>query len=137
MAINTHAAVRDVLESSFQEVTKKNGMISFLKSMSDDPKFKYGIKRKDFDHIFSTQVWIKEDDGGHTKFKHRLIPGMVIEYSGHDKMLDPGAANSQKDRIQELVNVLGNEIFQFSKHNWKSVPDFDLAATRCINYLGL
>lgn len=67
--------------------------------------------------------------GGHRKLKN-VITGVVIEYPNHQKKIDPGVVETILNALQHYINVLGNEIFFYKHHNFKSEPLYLEAAHR-------
>ncbi len=122
---------RQDLQTSYYEVTKSNGLVELLHTLRAE-KQKYSVKKRDVYTIFSNcPLWIEAKTGdGHVKFQHRLT-GVVIGYQAHGgENMDPGGAEALKNRIQDHVNMLGNDIFGYTSSNWQAEPDYDQAAKR-------
>ncbi len=97
--------------------------MQFLKAKLE---YKSNTKVVRVDRMFDSDAWSLTNQGGHRKFKHRLL-GTVIEYAAHHKDLDPGAVASIRETLQVFVNVLGNDIFEYKLYNWVKRPDFNQA----------
>jgi hypothetical protein len=72
-------------------------------------------------------VWERGKSGdGHATFKNALT-GVVIGFQAHgkDNTLKPGQVVQLRDGIQGHLNILCNEVFQYTNKNWKAEPDYE------------
>jgi hypothetical protein len=114
----------ELLRASFLDAKNLAVFLQDVRGPENDLAGKYNFKLKDLRRVFSKEVWTDTSDpGGHTKLKHK-ITGVVINYSNHKDPIDPGAMISIVDKVQEHVNMLGNDIFGFHQRNFKEEPDF-------------
>lgn len=82
--------------------------------------------------IFDHPAWKAHNmSSGHKKFTH-IVTQQVVEYAGHDKDLDLGALKRLRTTIQDIVNQLGNDIFNFKTFNWKTEPNWKESEKRFI-----
>jgi hypothetical protein len=120
----------ELLRASFLDAKTLISFLEEVRGPKNDLSGKYNFRLKDLRGIFSKDVWTDTSDpGGHTKLKHK-ITGVVINYSNHKDPVDPGAMASIVDKVQEHVNILGNDIFSFNKRNFKEAPDFEKIARK-------
>jgi hypothetical protein len=121
------------LVNSYHDVVKKNGLIDFTKKARKD---KYSIKQQHLTNLFSKTVW----SDSHKKSGHRklinCVTGVVIEYSDHDKNIDPGAVGSILEAVQNHLNIIGNNIFCYDQYNWKEEPDYKASVNRWLKISG-
>jgi len=118
----------DFLIESFNNATRRQGEISFLREVrteKNDDFGKYSVKLDRLRNIFKSSVWFQhKTKSGHLKFSHK-VTGIIIEFKNHGRgnNVDPGAVETIKKNLQEHENILGNEIFMFKSKNWQSLPD--------------
>jgi hypothetical protein len=94
---------------------------------------KYGCKRNTIDNLFENAVWKNiSTESGHKVFQN-IFTKVVVNYSNHKDPVDPAAVITIADKIQDHINILGNEIFCFTTENWKEAPDFIKSAKRVID----
>lgn len=123
---------RDLLKLSYANAVGKNGLIDFTKEVrGSDNKLsgKYSVSQQRLNTLFASKVWEPvSTKSGHKKYRH-VITHNIVEYKNHGNSggIDPGAAESILESVQETLNVLGNEIFCYTSHNWKKEPDYELA----------
>jgi predicted RNA binding protein YcfA (HicA-like mRNA interferase family) len=122
-----------LLQEAYNDVTKRNGLGEFMQCMrevNNNTRRKYSVKRSDLESLFSNKI-VWEDQakkGGHIKLKNS-VTGVVVEYKNHgSEDVDPGAVIDILDRIQAHINILGNDIFKYTKclQNSKKVQLFSL-----------
>lgn len=125
--------IQQILQTCYWEATKKDGFIDFIQRVRGpkaDDSGKYTIKKTDLRSLFEKTLWVRQDRAdGHQKWIHPVTK-VVIEYVARKTDIDPGAVSNIRDQLQDHVNILGNRIFSFQTHNWKSEPDYPAAARR-------
>jgi hypothetical protein len=118
---------KELLEASYLDATRKNGLIDFTQQVrtdKNDMSGKYSVKQKDLDNLFSASVWKEhEKKGGHRKLTS-LVTGVVVEYPNHAKDIEPGSAETVLHAVQKHLNILHNDVFGNKARNWKDAPDY-------------
>ena len=118
---------KELLEASYLDATRKNGLIDFTQQVrtdKNDMSGKYSVKQKDLDNLFSSSVWKDlEKKGGHRKLTN-LVTGVVVEYPNHKKDIEPGSAETVLNAVQKHLNILHNDVFGNKARNWKDAPDY-------------
>lgn len=121
----------DLLKDSYLDATRKDGLIDFTIQVHTG---KYSVKQADLDNLFTKTVWIDQKvKGGHRKLEN-AVTKIVVEYSNHAKDIDPGAAETILNQVQEHLNILCNEIFRYEKDNWKVDPDYGVSVERWLKW---
>ena len=125
----------DLLKAAYADATKPNGLIAFtaeIRTQKNDLSGKYNCKKKRIQQLFSETVWENASSpSGHIILKNK-ITGTVINFSNHKDPVDPGAALSLFEIVQDYRNFLGNEIFCFGKYGWSIEPDYKDSLARFI-----
>lgn len=130
---------KELLKLSYLDATDKKGLIAYTKEVRGlDNKMngKYSISQQRLDSLFSSKVWESlSTKSGHKKYKH-VITKSIVEYKNHDNSggIDPAAAKSILDSVQETLNILGNEIFCYKSRNWKEEPNYEHALKMLENH---
>ena len=123
------------LQDCYTDATRKDGLIAFtqkIRTPKNDLSGKYSVKQKDLDKLFSENVWVDlKKVGGHRKLQNK-VTGVIIEYAAHGNKggIDPGAALTILDAVQNHLNILGNDVFKYEKCNWKKEPDYQASVRR-------
>lgn len=120
------------LEAAFYEV--KGPILEYITKIRDESEAKDHVTRNQLKALFKgMKLWKKVKQGsGHIKYKHE-ITGITVSFQGHvsGKMKLSTVTREQAlnvcDSLQTHVNILGNNIFQYRRRNWKDVPDFEVA----------
>ncbi len=121
---------QDLLREAYHEVTRNNGLRDFIlevRTRNNDLSGKYSVKQARLATLFSNVIWREMPKGGHRKIKN-VITGVVIEYSNHQKKIDPGAVETILETLQRHLNMLGNKFFTYHQNNFKDEPDYLKAA---------
>jgi len=120
-----------LLKDSYIDATSQNGLAAFMylvRTDKNDFSGKYNCSLKVISNLFSESVWAcVSSPGGHITVKHK-ITGVVINFSNHKNPVDPGAIMTIAEKVQEHLNILGNEIFMFKQGCWKVAPNFEKIA---------
>ncbi len=125
----------ELLKSSYQNATSKSGLIAFTEEVRgpmNDNQGKYSVTSERLASLFASRVWRPiSKSGGHLKFVHR-VTGTVVDYKNHglSSGVDPGAVLTILGSVQEVLNTLGNDIFNYTDRNWKKEPDYQEALIR-------
>lgn len=113
------------LQQAYQEATRNNGLVELMATLRE-PKKKYKTKKDDIYSIFkNSPLWDEEETkNGHVKFKHRITQ-IVIGYQNHGgPTMDAGGVDTLTKLLQDHLNILANNIFQFTANHWKQQPDW-------------
>lgn len=135
MTINTTKEQADIL-ALLQEsyANAQNQLIPYIKEIRRSDQARNGIKIHQIQSLFKSKVWKSVSTrNGHGHVIHK-ITGTRIGFVAHKIQIDPGSAVDIAEKLQECVNILGNEIFKYKLHNWKSVPVFGIAADNYRNW---
>ncbi len=121
----------ELLKDSYLDAIRPHGLGAFMRMVRTDKNDfsgKYNCGLKVISKLFSPSVWTHvSGPGGHITVKHK-ITGVVIDFSNHKDPVDPGAVRSIAEKVQEHLNILGNDIFHFPQGSWKIAPDFEKIA---------
>ncbi len=119
-----------LLQKSYQEVVKDGGLSDFVETAKMD---KYSIKTRKFQSLFDKNLWRDASSpSGHVVIKN-IFTRVVINYSNHEPYIDPGAVESLSLKIQNHINLLGNNLFLYKNSNWKTQPDYESAVDNLFN----
>lgn len=122
---------QELLMECYRDATRKDGLIEFTRSMRAN-EIKYSLTPDHLNRLFASNVWVEcPKKGGHRKLQNQ-VTHVVIEYSNHDKEVDPGSAQTILDAVQSHLNKLSNEIFAKGRDCWKKPPDYAAAANRIV-----
>jgi uncharacterized protein YjdB len=128
------------LQNSYYDATRKGGLIDFTRQVRTEKKDlsgKYTINQDNLANLFSKTVWhtIKTRNG-HRKLEN-IVTGIVVEYRNHDNKggIDPGAAETIFYQVQEHLNILCNQIYNYTNNNWTYQPDYPASVKRFVEYL--
>lgn len=123
----SHVTV-ELLKEAYLECIRKDGFHDYTRKVQPTGGAK-SVKLQRIESLFEkattwTQIPAK---GSHRKYRN-LITGIVVEFSAHTggtngNDFDTGAAKDMLERIQNHINILGNEIFKYPKRKWPE-PDF-------------
>lgn len=114
----------DMMRQAYHEAVN-GGVIDYISRVRQDSEVKYSVSSTTLINMFDNlPLWkIVPQKGGHRKYKH-LLTGVVIGFQNHGSTeINPGHAYKLMVILQEHVNLLGNEVFKFRGHNWKSPID--------------
>lgn len=119
-----------LLQESYHDATRKGGLIDFTKKIrteKNDSSGKFSVKESELSRLFSKPVWDElSTKSGHRKIKNK-ITDVVVEYANHNKDIDPGAAQTIFEAVQNHLNILNNDIFSYKSNNWKTNPDYQVS----------
>lgn len=123
------------LQECYKNAT--NSLIGYtedVRTEENDNSGKYSIKTSQVNKLFASPVWEeKKAASGHRKFKN-AVTKIVVEYAAHQKDIDPGAAETILDQVQEHLNILNNVIFDYKTRNFKKEPDYRASAERATKW---
>ena len=133
MAISTELKrISKLLEESYDNAFGLIEFMKFVRTEKNDFSGKNNCKLKTISGLFSKSVWSDvSSPGGHITVKHKFT-GIVINFSNHKDPVDKGAVVDIAEKIQEHLNILGNEVFMF-KSNWKELPNFEKIAKKLLS----
>lgn len=115
-----------ILQECYFDATKNNGLIDLTKNLSNP---QYELKIHDIKMIFkNSPLWHRcKQKTGHCKFTH-AVTKIVVEFQGHsskkDTTVKPGILDQILYNVHRHLNILGNDIFKYKKHNWKKEPNY-------------
>lgn len=120
----------DSLRMAYYEVANNGPVDEYVTALQQSNQLKYSQSLNKIQSMFNGTImslWTRTDTrNGHVKYRH-AITQVTVEFSARLNPLDPGAAYELYEKLQQHINILGNEIFKFTTHNWKIVPDFNRA----------
>lgn len=123
----------ELLQESYQNATRKGGLIEFTQEIRTDKNNffgKYSVTFNRIGKLFTENVWSEVATGsGHRKFENQ-VTHIMIEYKNHGEGVDPGAAQSIFEQVQTHLNILNDEIFHYVVYNWKTEPDYEASVDR-------
>lgn len=130
-----------LFQVAYEEV-KLHGINHLVTELRENPLKQHQIKRKALTNLFKNlPLWERQNQSsGHVTFKHK-ITGIVVGFQNHsgknnkETKIHQDQAVALMNNLQEHMNILGNEIFKYTTHNWKTTPNYDLALTNYRNYL--
>jgi hypothetical protein len=116
------------LQRAYLEATANNGLIFLVKKLRNEGT---GNLRKDeIRRIFESLsrqfgLWENVATGsGHTKYRHGLT-GAVIGWQAHGPTNLPQAqAKEILEVVQDHLNLLHNDIFQYTSKGWRGEPNY-------------
>lgn len=109
-------------------VSYQNGRQQLIPLLIDLRTEDYRVKRSELDSSFTkTAGWEKKDSGGHAKFQHK-VTHIIVEYQSHGpQTIKKNIQNQVLENVQNHMNILANEIFQYQSRNWKDEPNYETA----------
>ena len=132
MATISDTDLRLLIQQSYDEVQRN--LVDFtndIRTDNNDMPGKYSLRVRDLDKIFDASLW--EDrtrKTGHRILKNR-VTHIVINYSHHESDVDPGAAITILESVQEHINILHDQIFKYPGYGWNTPPNY---AQSILNY---
>ena len=134
----TQKGCEEFLKNAYTDVVRKQGLIDFtaeIRTEKKDFSGKYSVKQARLDNLFSGSAW-KEitTKSGHRKLTNE-ITHVVVEYGNHEKDIDPGAAKSVFDAVQEHINMLFKIIYPGKVQSWKVEPDYKGSVARWSEFI--
>ena len=121
------------IQECYHNATSKNGLIDYtieIRGPKNDNSGKYSEKTSRVNRLFQSAIWKeKKAASGHKKFEN-MITKIIVEYAAHQNMMDPGAAETILNQVQEHLNILNNVIFAYTTENFKEEPDYQAAERR-------
>lgn len=128
----TIAITPATFRNAYLEVIRTNGINDLVCKLRQDPTARKNIKRQQLITMFtSLPLWKRTDEGdGHVAFQHALTH-IRIGFQGHGKSSNISAqqAMAMMDQLQEHMNILGNNFFDYRTRNWKHEPNYESAVT--------
>lgn len=125
--------IENALRVEFYDITKKGGIGDLIRNLRTTTTAldRRALVRR-FQELGSWQKVKKSS--GHMEFKNRLW-GDTVSFQNHpgvrnEFVLSLDHRSQLLEVLQKHVNFFGNEVFAFTKHNWKYEPDFKKAAER-------
>lgn len=125
----------DTMRIAYQEVMEW-GIYELVRDLKSDPTARNRQGREYLRTFFKNlPLWDElPTKSGHLKWKHRLSQ-VTVGFQGHaggknESTIPAAQAMQLYTSLQKHMNYIGNEVFAYNLQNWKSEPNYALAARR-------